>query len=163
MPKKKDALTDEEMKNKIFSEKELFSSTIFVLRRIATLKYVTSPTSKKKAELIEAILDKQKQQIDVGIGGKLFAPEAPDGDNSRQGGRFGRVYGLRRQSVQIAQNIVERVGIGVHRFQSVREIQPLGERLKQAGAPFFQSGDNGGASLGFPSVGQSHGIICFNA
>ena len=63
MPKKKDALTEEEMKSKIFSEKELYSSTIFVLRRIATLKYVKSPTSKKKAELIEAILDKQKQQV----------------------------------------------------------------------------------------------------
>ncbi|MGN0771131.1 MAG: transcription termination factor Rho [Christensenellales bacterium] len=62
MPTKKEALTDDEMREKIFSEKELYSYTIFILRRIATLKYVKSPTSKKKAELIEAILDKQKLQ-----------------------------------------------------------------------------------------------------
>lgn len=84
MPKKKDALTDEEMKNKIFSEKELFSSTIFVLRRIATLKYVKSPTSKKKAELIEAIIDKQKQQVEVQKSGE----ERPNSKVVRHGNKY---------------------------------------------------------------------------
>lgn len=84
MPKKKDALTEEEMKSKIFSEKELYSSTIFVLRRIATLKYVKSPTSKKKAELIEAILDKQKQQVEAQKSGE----EQPRSNVVRHGSRY---------------------------------------------------------------------------